>query len=74
MFEETCDFIFESVHVFLEFETAFGFEALCNIIREDGFHEKQARQVLMSDKIENIAVAWDRMSDGMPFAYIVVAS
>lgn len=40
---EECDFMYEHVFVLIEFLTAYGFEVICNLLRDDGDSLKQAR-------------------------------
>lgn len=46
--EVECPFNYDHLYVFLEFNTSFGFEVICNLLRDDGNEEKDVRKVLLN--------------------------
>ncbi|CDW87003.1 UNKNOWN [Stylonychia lemnae] len=69
-----CDFMYEHIYVFFDFMTSFGFEVVCNLLRDDGNPQRYTRQILMSSKIEYMVAFHEIHSTGQPITYLVLAT
>lgn len=66
--------MYEHLYVFFDFLTAFGFEVICNLLRDDGDDLKLTRQAMLSPLLETVTIFHETHISGKVISYIVLTS
>ena len=69
-----CDFNYEHLYVFFEYETSCGFEIATNLLIDDGNKLKDMRRVLLSGKMTQVFALHERHVNGPMVTYIVLTT